>query len=107
VERCHLVLEVILSFRRQIAIVSIVRDQGKKGVGRSPPRRAIQLLFATGKSFTVDGLREKLPDFFGSSASKRPTRLPIRQVLKELVAIPAFTKVFCLPTWDVYVTLKE
>jgi len=27
-------------------------------------RRAVQLLFSTGKSFTVDGLREKLREFF-------------------------------------------
>jgi hypothetical protein len=27
-------------------------------VGRSPPRRSCSALFSTGKSFTVDGLRE-------------------------------------------------
>ena len=42
----------------------------------------------------MDGLREKLPEFFSAQARASPTRLPIRQVLKELVAIPAFTKVF-------------
>ena len=35
-----------------------------KGWGRSPPRQSFQLLFTTGKSFTVDGLREKLREFF-------------------------------------------
>ena len=35
-----------------------------KGWGRSPPRRSFQLLFTTGKSFTVDGLREKLREFY-------------------------------------------
>ena len=32
-------------------------------MGRSPPA-VVQLLFSTGKSFTVDGLREKLREFF-------------------------------------------
>ena len=29
----------------------------------------MQLLFSTGKSFTVDGLREKLPEFFRQEAT--------------------------------------
>jgi hypothetical protein len=33
-------------------------------VGEIAAKAVVQLLFATGKSFTVDGLREKLREFF-------------------------------------------
>jgi hypothetical protein len=33
-------------------------------VGEIAARAVVQLLFSTGKSFTVDGLREKLREFF-------------------------------------------
>ena len=40
-----------------------VRPKGEK-VGEIAAKAVVQLLFATGKSFTVDGLREKLREFF-------------------------------------------
>jgi chromosome segregation and condensation protein ScpB len=43
--------------------VSQVRPKGEK-VGEIAAKAVVQLLFATGKSFTVDGLREKLREFF-------------------------------------------
>jgi chromosome segregation and condensation protein ScpB len=43
--------------------VSQVRPKGEK-VGEIAAKSVVQLLFATGKSFTVDGLREKLREFF-------------------------------------------
>ena len=39
--------------------MSQVRPKGEK-VGEIPAKAVVQLLFSTGKSFTVDGLREKL-----------------------------------------------
>jgi Domain of unknown function (DUF4160) len=36
----------------------------EKRVGEIAAKAVVQLLFATGKSFTVDGLREKLHEFF-------------------------------------------
>ena len=33
-------------------------------MGEIAAKAAVQLLFSTGKSFTVDGLREKLREFF-------------------------------------------
>jgi hypothetical protein len=41
--------------------MSQVRQKAER-VGRSPPRRSCN--YSTGKSFTVDGLREKLREFF-------------------------------------------
>jgi chromosome segregation and condensation protein ScpB len=35
-----------------------------EGVGEIAAKAVVQLLFSTGKSFTVDGLREKLREFF-------------------------------------------
>jgi chromosome segregation and condensation protein ScpB len=43
--------------------MSQVRPKGEK-VGEIAAKSVVQLLFATGKSFTVDGLREKLREFF-------------------------------------------
>jgi hypothetical protein len=43
-------------------------DQREKGWG-DRPKAVVQLLFATGKSFTVDGLREKLREFFRQEAA--------------------------------------
>ena len=43
--------------------MSQVRPKGEKG-GEIAAKAVVQLLFATGKSFTVDGLREKLREFF-------------------------------------------
>jgi chromosome segregation and condensation protein ScpB len=43
--------------------MSQVRPKGEK-VGEIAAKAVVQLLFATGKSFTVDGLREKLREFF-------------------------------------------
>ena len=37
--------------------------KGRKGGGEIAAKAAVQLLFSTGKSFTVDGLREKLREF--------------------------------------------
>ena len=41
--------------------MSQVRPKGEKEIAA---KAVVQLLFATGKSFTVDGLREKLREFF-------------------------------------------
>ena len=43
--------------------MSQVRPKGER-VGELAAKAVVQLLFATGKSFTVDGLREKLREFF-------------------------------------------
>ena len=43
--------------------MSQVRPKGEK-VGEIAAKAVVQLLFATGKSFTVDGLREKLREFY-------------------------------------------
>jgi chromosome segregation and condensation protein ScpB len=43
--------------------MSQVRPKADR-VGEIAARAVVQLLFATGKSFTVDGLREKLREFF-------------------------------------------
>jgi chromosome segregation and condensation protein ScpB len=43
--------------------MSQVRPKGER-VGEIAAKAVVQLLFATGKSFTVDGLREKLREFF-------------------------------------------
>jgi segregation and condensation protein B len=43
--------------------MSQVRPKGEK-VGEIAAKSVVQLLFATGKSFRVDGLREKLREFF-------------------------------------------
>jgi hypothetical protein len=51
-------------------------------VGEIAAKTVVQLLFTTGKSFTVDGLREKLREFFpagGASAMSfgiSPTSTP-------------------------------
>jgi hypothetical protein len=43
--------------------MSQVRPKGEK-IGEIAAKAVVQLLFSTGKSFTVDGLREKLREFF-------------------------------------------
>jgi len=43
--------------------MSQVRPKGGR-VGEIAAKAVVQLLFSTGKSFTVDGLREKLRKFF-------------------------------------------
>jgi chromosome segregation and condensation protein ScpB len=43
--------------------MSQARPKGER-VGEIAAKAVVQLLFATGKSFTVDGLREKLREFF-------------------------------------------
>src|SRR5882724_3744729 len=43
--------------------MSQFRPKGER-VGEIAAKAAVQLLFSTGKSFTVDGLREKLREFF-------------------------------------------
>jgi len=43
--------------------MSRVRQKGER-VGEIAAKAVVQLLFSTGKSFTVDGLREKLREFF-------------------------------------------
>jgi hypothetical protein len=43
--------------------MSQVRPKGEK-VGEIPAKAVVQLLFSTGKCFTVDGLCEKLREFF-------------------------------------------
>ena len=47
-------------------------------MGEIAARAVVQLLFATGKSFTVDGLREKLREFF---------RQEVRQELRAVAAL--------------------
>src|SRR5258705_8444610 len=43
--------------------MSQLRPKGER-VGEIAAKAAVQLLFSTGKNFTVDGLREKLREFF-------------------------------------------
>jgi hypothetical protein len=43
--------------------MSQVRQKAER-VGEAAAKVVVQLLFSTGKSFTVDGLREKLREFF-------------------------------------------
>jgi hypothetical protein len=43
--------------------MSQVRQKAER-VGEVATKSVVQLLFSTGKSFTVDGLREKLREFF-------------------------------------------
>jgi hypothetical protein len=43
--------------------MSQVRQKTER-VGEIAAKAVVQLLFSTGKSFTVDGLREKLREFF-------------------------------------------
>ena len=43
--------------------MSQVRQKAER-VGEVAAKSVVQLLFSTGKSFTVDGLREKLREFF-------------------------------------------
>jgi Ca2+/H+ antiporter len=47
--------------------MSQIRPKGER-VGEIASKVVVQLLFATGKSFTVDGLREKLREFFRQEA---------------------------------------
>ena len=39
-------------------------------MGEIAARAAVQLLFSTGKSFKVDGLREKLREFFRQESTR-------------------------------------
>ena len=54
--------------------MSQVRPKGGR-VGEIAAKAAVQLLFSTGKSFTVDGLREKLREFFRQEV--RPELRPV------------------------------
>jgi chromosome segregation and condensation protein ScpB len=67
--------------------VSQVRPKGEK-VGEIAAKAVVQLLFATGKSFTVDGLREKLREFF-----RQEVRAELRAVaaLNNVELITALT----------------
>jgi chromosome segregation and condensation protein ScpB len=60
--------------------MSQVRPKAER-VGEIAARAVVQLLFATGKSFTVDGLREKLRELFR------------QEVRAELRAVAAFNNV--------------
>jgi hypothetical protein len=64
--------------------MSQVRPKGEK-VGEIAAKAVVQLLFSTGKSFTVDGLREKLREFFR------------QEVRAELRAVAALSNVDSLP----------
>ena len=57
--------------------MSQVRQKAER-VGEIAAKAVVQLLFSTGKSFTVDGLREKLREFF---------REEIRAELRALAAL--------------------
>jgi hypothetical protein len=57
--------------------MSQVRPKGGR-VGEIAAKAVVQLLFSTGKSFTVDGLREKLREFF---------RQEVRQELRAVAAL--------------------
>jgi hypothetical protein len=54
-------------------------------VGETAAKAVVQLLFATGKSFTVDGLREKLREFYRE------------EVRPELRAVAALNNVELIP----------
>ena len=57
-------LQSSLNLRLDLTSVKLnIRPKGER-VGEIAAKAAVQLLFSTGKSFTVDGLREKLREFF-------------------------------------------
>ena len=64
--------------------MSQLRPKGER-VGEIAAKAAVQLLFSTGKSFTVDGLREKLREFFR------------QEVRAELRAVAALSNVELVP----------
>jgi hypothetical protein len=57
-------------------------------VGEIAAKTVVQLLFATGKSFTVDGLREKLREFFREEVRAELRAAPALNNL-ELITTPA------------------
>jgi hypothetical protein len=69
--------------------MSQVRAKGER-VGEIAARAVVQLLFATGKSFTVDGLREKLR---GNSSGRRFARncAPLRFAVPQGVGFRVVT----------------
>ena len=48
-------------------------------MGEIAAKAAVQLLFSTGKSFTVDGLREKLREFFRQEVRALHGPIPVRR----------------------------
>jgi hypothetical protein len=53
--------------------MSQLRPKGER-VGEIAAKAAVQLLFSTGKSFTVDGLREKLREFLPAGCPRGTAR---------------------------------
>jgi hypothetical protein len=47
-----------------------MRPKGER-IGEIAAKEAVQLLFSTGKSFKVDGLREKLREFLQAGGTTR------------------------------------
>ena len=62
-ERLRTVVENLRLHAYLFFLKSQVRQTGER-VGEIAAKAVVQLLFSTGKSFTVDGLREKLRKFF-------------------------------------------
>jgi chromosome segregation and condensation protein ScpB len=73
--------------------MSQVRPKGER-VGEIAAKAVVQLLFITGKSFTVDGLREKLREFF-----RHEVRAKLRAVaaLNNVELISALISFNCQP----------
>ena len=61
-------------------------------MGEIAAKAVVQLLFATGKSFTVDGLREKLREFFRQEV---PPELRAVAALNNVELITALISLNC------------
>ena len=53
--------------------------QKAERVGEIAAKAVVQLLFSKGNSFTVDGLREKLREFFRAGGSRRSARCGVTE----------------------------
>jgi hypothetical protein len=56
-------------------------------VGEIAAKAVVQLLFSTGKSFTVDGLREKLREFFPQEVHAELRAVAARNNLELITAL--------------------
>ena len=65
--------------------MSKVRQKAERG--EIVAKAVVQLLFATGKSFTADGLREKLREFFREEVCAELRRVPALNNLELITAL--------------------
>jgi hypothetical protein len=71
--------------------MSQVRPKADR-VGEIAARAVVQLLFATGKSFTVDGLREKLREFFRQEARPELRAVAALNNVELITALISFNR---------------